>query len=137
MHRLIAVSPGPHRGRDARPRAIFLAGVLMLSCLSGGAWRRQPVNSAGETSGAGAPTVSTGGGATRRPFLTTTPQRLDAGAARAPRDKFPSIHAVGTSGLIASGPPAYSTDPASGGTPPLVYSRLGVARPTDRGPPPF
>lgn len=95
-----------------------------------------PVYPAVESSETSAPSVRAGVGLTARPFLTGATRRLDPTSARQPRIKFPSSHAAGAAGSLVGSPPAYAAQPAWDGNTPLVYSRLSVARPSDRGPPP-
>lgn len=127
-NKLITVSPGP--------RALLLVGVLVISCLSGGAGRPMPVNPAVESSETSAPSARSGVGLTARPFLPRATRRLEPTSARQPRVKFPSSHAAGAAGSLVGGAPAYAAEPAWDGNTPLAYSRLSVARPSDRGPPP-
>jgi hypothetical protein len=94
-----------------------------------------PVSPAVESSETSAPSVRAGVGVTARRFLTVATRRLDPTSARQPRVKFPSSHAAGTAGSFVGGPPAYTAEPAWDGDTPLVYSRLSIARPSDRGPP--
>jgi hypothetical protein len=131
-NKLFKISPEP---RSTQPRALLLVGVLVISCLSGGAGRPVPVNPAVGFSETNAPSVRSGVGVTTRPFLARATRRLDPTSARQQRVKFPSSHAAGAAGSLVGSTPSYTAEPAWDENTPPVYSRLSAARPSDRGPP--
>ena len=94
-----------------------------------------PVYTVVESSETSAPSVGAGVGVTPRPFLNGAVWRLDPASGRQTRVKFPSSHAAGASGSLVGSPPAYTAEPTRDADTPHAYSRLSVARPSDRGPP--